>query len=171
MAITVEMMEAAARSGLSVVCSSCEKYWEARGKGILGDACLAIGRCGSPLIGDDFSEYRGIMTESAFGQFCFVCGKASVTRLRKHGHLREIGICAEHFSWMKDYAMRNPLLLRLGEKPEKKPLARKGSLLAEILKTEEDWANQEGREFDPQEVISELRAVGGHHGGSGQVGG
>ena len=96
MTITVEMMKAAAGSGLSVVCASCEKYWEARDKGIVGDACLAMRACGSPFANGSFEEYRGPMTEDVFKNACFVCGDPPVKAVAKTGSSRVMAICEKH---------------------------------------------------------------------------
>jgi len=153
MPISVDMMKAAAESGLSIVCASCEKYWGARQKGVPGDVCMASGQCGSPLAKDDFHEYKGVMTEDAFKSFCFVCGSPPVARLRKEGGVREIGVCKEHVEWMRDADMRSPAPALFGVAPRP---TKAGTLIDEILKTEEQWAEEDGREFDPKEVLDEL---------------
>ena len=165
MTITVEMMKAAANSGLSVVCASCELYWEARGKGIVGDACLALSNCGSPFAGGNFHEYRGVMTEDVFMRCCFVCGADAVKSVQKGGVGRKLGICATHFEWLQDPAMRGPKPLQLSTRPEKNYLdvdasSLKGhklppekSLLGQMLQTEKEWAHEDSVEFKPLELL------------------
>jgi len=151
MPITVAMMKAASASGLSAVCASCERYWEARERGIPGDRCLAPRPCGSPLSGDCFSDYRGILTAEAFQRFCFVCGGAATNRLRSSAWSRTIGVCDEHVRWLQDSEMRR----RLREKPKTNgfQLPPAGTLAGEILRTEKEWADRLGYEFRPEEIL------------------
>lgn len=165
MPISLEMMKEAARSGLSVVCASCELYWEARDKGILGDRCLAHDGCGSPLANGTFHEYRGPLTEDALKRFCFVCGSPAAKGLRRTGDPRMIGVCEEHFEWMNDPAMRRPLPADITDKEPKNylgidpkdlnghQLPREHSLLGTILKTEKEWADRAGYEFDAKKLL------------------
>jgi hypothetical protein len=165
MTITVDMMKAAANSGLSVVCSSCELYWDARGKGIVGDACLALSNCGSPFAGGNFHEYRGVMTEEVFRRCCFVCGEPSVKSVQKGGQGRVLGLCATHFEWMQDPAMRGPRPVQPTTRPEKNylnvdasdlkgvKLPPEKSLLGQMLKTEKEWADEDSVEFRPLELM------------------
>lgn len=80
--------------GLSAVCATCEKYWDARDKGVEGDACLAADGCGSPIAGDVFHEYRGPMTQ--FDKFCFACGNQATHAVRVDMYVRVIGVCGKH---------------------------------------------------------------------------
>lgn len=151
MPISIEMMKAAAAGGLSVVCASCEKYWNARVRGIPGDQCQASSGCRSPLLGGDFHEYRGFITEEAFGRFCFVCGADSVCRVRKTGSRRQVGICKEHVDWLVSELRKNP---RPASQPASSaPLPK---LMQAILDTEREWAEADHREFDPAEVFPGL---------------
>jgi len=165
MAITVEMMKAAAASGLSVVCASCERYWEARDKGLQGDVCLASAACGSPFAGGTFHEYQGPITKHVFKHNCFVCGDAAVKALAKPGSDRSIGICSKHFEWMNDPKMRKPQPVQLTTKPKKNfldvdeatlkghKLPPENSLLGEMLRTEKEWADADGNEFNPLSLM------------------
>ena len=85
---------AAVSGGLSVVCATCENYWEARDKGVPGGRCMARDGCGSPIAGDVFHEYRGPMTQ--FDRFCFVCGSAATHAVRVDQYVRVVGICSSH---------------------------------------------------------------------------
>jgi hypothetical protein len=157
MPITIEMMKAAARAGMSIVCASCERYWEARDKGIPGDQCASDKGCGSPLAGDYFHDYRGIMTTDAFRRFCFVCGEDATHRLDHPNWVRKIGVCREHVVWLKDPEMRRPkrsAATPLGSSDDALPPD--NTLLGAILKTEKEWADQDGREFDKNEIMGEL---------------
>lgn len=84
----------AVAGGLSAVCATCERYWEARDKGIPGDTCLATDGCGSPIAGDVFHEYRGPMTQ--FDRFCFACGNQATHAVRVDLYVRVVGVCTEH---------------------------------------------------------------------------
>lgn len=160
MPITAEMMKAAASSGLSVVCSSCELYWSAREKGIQGDRCLAQDGCGSPLSNGVFHEYRGPLTTEMLRRSCFVCGAPAVKGLRRNGNPRTVGICGQHAAWMGDPEMRRPVRTQITTKPQSNYLGidlkelnghrlpPETSLLGNILKTEKEWADEDGREFD-----------------------
>jgi len=158
MPITIEMMKAASRSGLSIVCASCERYWEARDKGIPGDQCASDSGCGSPLAGDYYHDYRGIMTTDAFMRFCFVCGEDATHRLDHPAWPRKIGVCREHVEWMKDPEMRRPKRgVSLDSGLNGKALPPENTLLGAILNTEKEWAEQDGREFDPDAIRDELQ--------------
>lgn len=90
---------AAVASGLSIVCATCEKYWEARDRGVPDDRCLAVDGCGSPIAGDVFHEYRGPMTQ--FDQFCFRCGDRATHAVRVDNSVRVIGVCSAHVEMIK----------------------------------------------------------------------
>ena len=156
MPITVAMMEAASASGLSAVCASCERYWEARERGVPGDRCAATRPCGSPLAGDYFNDYRGILTSDAFKRFCFVCANPAHHILRNPAWYRDIGVCSEHLSWMDDAVMRSPSREKLKSLNGFK-MPPRGTLLGEILHTEKEWAEQDGREFDLEEILGPSR--------------
>ena len=173
MPITVEMMKAAASSGLSVVCASCERYWEAREKKIAGDACLAMDGCGSPLAGDVFHEYRGPITEHVFKHNCFVCGDPAVKCLGVQHRQRVVGICQKHLEWLQDPEMRKPRPITLTTKKRNYlgvdedtlkgfKLPPEDSLFGQILKTEKEWADEDGVEFDP--TAPPLLGFGGGNG-------
>ena len=99
MAMDPTKVAMAVSSGLSIVCATCEKYWEARDKGIPDDSCLATDGCGSPIAGDVFHEYRGPMTQ--FDQFCFRCGDRATHAVRVDNSVRVIGVCSAHVEMIK----------------------------------------------------------------------
>lgn len=159
MPISLQMMQAAASSGLSVVCATCENYWNAREKGIVGDRCLSKSNCGSPFAGGTFHEYRGALTDDRFAACCFVCGDAATHRI-KRPNARSIGICLTHLAWMSDPTMRDPVPAKITDKVERnylgldaadlagRKLPPEQSLMGVILKTEKEWADQDGKPFD-----------------------
>ena len=99
MPLDAQRVAIAVARGLSVVCATCEKYWEARDAGVPDDRCLAVDGCGSPIAGDSFHEYRGPMVR--FDQFCFVCGNKSTHAIRVADSVRVVGCCAEHVELVK----------------------------------------------------------------------
>lgn len=160
MPITVALMQQAAARGLSVVCSTCQKYWQARDRGILGDRCLGKA-CGSPLAGDVFHEYSGAMTHEAMLDFCFVCGARSARALRIPGKTRMIGVCLDHLKFMFELV---PIGTVVGDAPtlvrvpggseflvEEITPARRPKLVEMMIETEREWANKYGWEFDPKD--------------------
>lgn len=100
MPLDPHLVEAAIKSGLSAVCSTCRKYWEGREKGLPEPRCTAVSKCGSPLAGDDFHEYDGPMTE--FDRWCFVCAKESKYGLKVRSGKRLIGVCDVHVRLLAD---------------------------------------------------------------------
>jgi len=89
----------AVESGLSAVCATCTKYWAARDRGIPGDRCLSNDGCGSPLVGDDFHDYDGPLTD--LKPFCFVCGSASKYGLLAKNKKRVVGVCKTHIDFVR----------------------------------------------------------------------
>lgn len=93
-------IEAAMASGLSMVCSLCTKYWDARDLGVPDGKCLAVDGCGSPIAGDVFHEFNGPITN--FEKFCFVCGDRATHGIRVDTHVRVIGCCKAHVELVKN---------------------------------------------------------------------
>ena len=85
--------------GLSVVCATCENFWNARDRGVPDGKCLSKNGCGSPIAGDVFHEYKGPMTQ--FDQFCFRCGNQATHALRVDNYVRVIGVCRDHVDMVK----------------------------------------------------------------------
>lgn len=100
MALDPHLVEAAVKSGLSMVCSTCSKYWEGREKGLPEPRCTAKTRCGSPIAGDDFHEYDGPLRE--FSRWCFVCAAPSKYGVRAPGRPRTLGVCAKHVGPLRE---------------------------------------------------------------------
>jgi len=161
----MEMRKAVAAQGLSIVCASCERYWEAREKGAVGDRCGSILTCGSPLVDRAFPEYRGFITEEAFGRFCFVCGADAIITLRKRLTLRKLGLCAAHRPWLEEERGDRtalPILdmkaaanyLKVDAKELKgHALPAEHSLAGTMLKTEKEWADRYGWDFSPLDLL------------------
>ena len=81
----------AVASGLSIVCSTCQNYWNAADRG--ASSCQERS-CGSPISGDVFHKYSGPMSQ--FDRFCFVCGNQATNAIRVGSLVRVIGCCHEH---------------------------------------------------------------------------
>lgn len=88
----------AVQSGVSIVCASCERYWEGRDRGLPEPKCTTPRPCGSPLAGHTFSEYRGPLT--TFDRWCFVCGSTAKYGV-KVGQSRPFGMCGEHIGLLE----------------------------------------------------------------------
>lgn len=104
---TAEQVEREARKHkLSIFCASCTRYWDARDRGIPGVQCASVAepRCGSPLAGGEFHDYKGPITD--FSRWCFVCGHPASQGIQAAGKQRVFGVCDQHL----------PFVLRL--KPE-----------------------------------------------------
>lgn len=100
--MTVDPLQLALASGLSMVCATCSKYRLAMEQGL--KQCLAVDGCGSPIIGDTFHEYEGPITD--FLKYCFVCGADSQKALAVKGHSRRIGVCLKHLDYVVSMAPR-----------------------------------------------------------------
>ncbi len=94
MPLNPNLVEALVRSGLSAVCATCSKYWEGRERGLPEPRCTSVKGCGSPMAGDDFSEYDGPLRE--LDQWCFVCARPSRYGVRIKNRARVIGVCEAH---------------------------------------------------------------------------
>jgi len=159
MTVPVQMMKAATAGGLSAVCSTCVRYWEARDRGIPGDACLGHA-CGSPIAGDDFHNYKGAMTDEAFAKFCFVCGDPATNHVRVVNRHRQIGVCDAHLKMLVELKAEGagqvpPILVR--KEGELVPVTRlvkpMKRLIDVIIETEMEWAEQDGREFKVEDLL------------------
>lgn len=88
----------AVRSGLCVVCATCENHWNA-----VDNGSLSCGRkCGGPMAGDVFHDYKGPMTDEAIAAFCFVCGNRSEYGIRVNDKRRVLGCCSVHVDLVKN---------------------------------------------------------------------
>ena len=142
-------------SGLSAVCATCRKYWEGRDKGLPGTRCTSRSRCGSPLAGDDFHEYDGLMG-TALDSWCFVCGVKSDYGVRVKGHVRVIGICKAHLPMLRELRPVDKLLApppievrtEEGKLVSLKPPPEKKSVAKAIFEVESYYAAKEGRKPD-----------------------
>lgn len=85
--ITKEQIEVEMRTGLSFVCSACEHWHEARDRG-LDVACNK--KCGGPMSGKGFPEYKGPYA-SSLSEYCFICGKKADASFNIENRL--LGVC------------------------------------------------------------------------------
>lgn len=145
----------AVQSGVSIVCATCQKYWQGRDKGLPGAECTATKPCGSPLAGGEFSEYVGPIT--VFDRWCFVCGDSATHGVRIAGKTRTFGMCDDHVQWLHQLApvdVDGPELEREVHRPDGSLVAasslvkkRKQSLGEFIYEVEKYYADKEGREL------------------------
>ena len=97
---------------------------------------------------------------------CFVCGADAATTLRKRLATRKFGVCAQHLPWLteeqeKRQARRMPRTDRaepnyLGVDVKAlggHRLPSEHSLLGTMLKTEREWADRYGWEFQPLQLL------------------
>lgn len=84
----------AVQGGLSIVCATCNKYWEGREKQLPEPMCAVKKPCGSPFASLTFPEYDGPMTN--FTRFCFVCGAKATKGVKVRDEARVIGMCETH---------------------------------------------------------------------------
>jgi len=100
MPLTQDKIAIAVAQGLSVICATCEKYWQARDLKIPDNRCLSQDSCGSPIAGDVFHEYRGPMTQ--FDRWCFVCGADATHAIRVDNSVRVVGCCGNHVDTVRN---------------------------------------------------------------------
>lgn len=138
--------------GLSAVCATCKKYWEARDKGVPGDACMTRIKCGSPISGDTFSDYDGPL-KGALHLWCFVCAKRADFGIQLNSRAAVIGACKDHIRYVET--------LRAVGRPDTRVevKAAKGSAPASVIPTKRSladainevegyYAKKEGRDPD-----------------------
>ena len=144
----------AVKSGVSIVCATCARYWEGREQGLPEPKCTVVKPCGSPFASLTFPEYDGPITD--FTLWCFVCGDTATKGVKVREELRVIGVCDDH---VKMLGKIEPVSLKLnGEdvidiidrrmgrvsqqqffgEPEK-------TLVQAMVETEAEWADEEGR--------------------------
>lgn len=141
----------AVQHGLSTVCATCQRYWEARDKGVPDDRCTSTTNCGSPLAGDDFHDYDGPIVD--FSQWCFICGEEPSCFLEKPGSKRVFGVCDKHkyvLASLTPVGMdrtRDPLVVRLGgaRKLASEVAQRKKSVFERIEETEREFEKERER--------------------------
>ena len=144
----------AVQSGLSPICGSCKKFWQARERNIPGDQCMSKDNCGGPMSGDTFHEYDGPITN--FTKWCFVCAEPSKFGIQVRGRARVIGACAEHIKLMGELRpVGTEAELKYGIKSEEGSTSLKQivgppkkSLFKAIQEVEDHFAEKEGR--DPE---------------------
>lgn len=91
----------AVQHGLSIVCATCERYWQGHE---LGTKCVTPGVCGSPLVGLTFPYYKGPITD--FSRWCFVCGAGATAGVSVARQPRVFGICRQHIRYFSELEPR-----------------------------------------------------------------
>lgn len=115
--------------GVSVICGTCQHYWNARERGIPGTGCMGRAGCGSPMAGDAFFDYDGPFTEEHMAQHCFVCNHPSVYGMVVVGKKRIIGVCEAHLDLVVSREVVAPLRV-VAEIPDKVVLVRAGMCIS-----------------------------------------
>lgn len=138
--------------GLSAVCATCQKYWEARDRGIPGTVCTTKIRCGSPMSGDSFSDYDGPL-KGALHLWCFVCAGKADFAIQVNGRVQKIGACKTHIQYVERLQAVGGPQSRVEVQGAKGDLAKrvttgKPSLGDAIKEVEDYYAKKEGRDPD-----------------------
>ena len=94
--------------GLSFVCSTCDRFWSAQQDfpRNLRPCHSPSGCCGSPLVHDTFSDYKGPL--AGFRNLCFVCGEPSAFGLQVRNKLGVVGVCRTHVDLVKRLKAQGP---------------------------------------------------------------
>lgn len=144
----------AVQGGLSIVCATCKHYWQGRERNLPGVRCTSTSKCGSPLVGDDFHDYNGPISD--FTQWCFMCGTAASYAVRANKSERLFGVCKEHALYLHEMrplemdstearTRDEALLVRTLQGVESRPYQlfglRKKTLREVISETEAEWAD------------------------------
>jgi len=66
MSVDAVKIDKAISGGLAAICAWCEHYWNGQA------GCGLQNRCGGPMVGMSFPEYRGAFNKA---RFCFICGR------------------------------------------------------------------------------------------------
>jgi len=90
----------AVQGGLSPVCATCKKYWDARERNVPGDTCMARQGCAGPISGGDFHEYEGPITDMS--RWCFICAESAKYGVQVTGSPRVVGVCEDHVRKLAD---------------------------------------------------------------------
>lgn len=93
--ITPEEVYKSIVSGMNVVCSFCEHYYEARDKFGEGSDC-GVTKCGGPMVGRNFPEYKGPLDRSKFKSICLCCGSSDISYFILIKGEKSFGICNTH---------------------------------------------------------------------------
>lgn len=145
MPLDSDLIAAEIKLGLSIICSTCRKYWKGKDAGLAGCGV----NCGGPISGKDFSEYDGDLPDLI--QWCFVCGADSYYALQVGQSERRIGVCQTHVSHLHEmvpkdgvvtegqlFAARNGSMVsvsRLVQKPK--------TLLQTMAEQEKQWQDED----------------------------
>lgn len=141
----------AIQSGVSIVCATCDRYWEGRAQSLPEPRCSVQKPCGSPFAGLTFPEYKGPMTD--FSAWCFVCGAKATKGVRMKNKSRVIGMCETHIPML---GQMEPIGLTpngktvadiVDSKGRRIPLSRyfgtpKKTLMQTIMETEAEFAEK-----------------------------
>jgi hypothetical protein len=145
-----KLIAAEVASGVSPVCATCKRFWEGRANDLPRPKCTAKKHCGSPIVGDTFSEYEGPMTD--FTGWCFMCAGNSDYAVKVRSEERLIGVCKAHVSKLNELQGGTQedatAVLMIHTPQERVPLLQllprpKKGLLQAIMATEAEWAEED----------------------------
>lgn len=80
---------------LSFLCKTCHWYKKAREVNF-HTTCLSVNGCCSPINKGNFHEYKSEIPRENLHQFCFVCGKDSMIKIKIRNKEGIFGLCTEH---------------------------------------------------------------------------
>lgn len=152
----IKIAQAVEKFKIPVICATCNKYWQARDRGLPEPQCLAVDNCTSPIGGGNFHEYEGPIPD--FRIWCFVCGSSCSKYIFVKGKQRIFGICDLHLEDAKTLVpvgIENPEVLEryYVENNQVKPLNigtqpfRKIGLIETINEVEGYYAKKNNQEW------------------------
>lgn len=139
--------------GVSPICATCARYWEGRAAGLPRPRCTTKQFCGSPIAGDTFSQYDGIITD--FTRWCFVCAAEADFAVQVRNEERKVGVCKGHVRMLNELEAAevgdSSSLLVVCTGRERLPLLQllpkpKKTLFQKIAETEAEFVAEERRE-------------------------
>jgi len=144
----------AVKSGVSIVCATCSRYWEGREQGLPEPKCTVVRPCGSPFASLTFPEYAGPITD--FTRFCFVCGALATKGLKVREEPRVIGMCDAHVQMLgkiepiglklNGEAVADIIDHHMGRVSQQQFFGKpKKTLVQTMVETEAEWADEEKR--------------------------
>ena len=148
----IAKIEKVVAAGTSIVCATCRHFWEARDKS--RPNCGE--KCGGPIAGKDFPQYKGPLNGDRLRDWCFVCGQDSGYGLKIPESSRIIGVCEAHLEYLvrlrpsKDTRSRGSLFATDGDttiQVHRLIRSPKKTLIEEIYEVEKYFAEKEGRTF------------------------
>jgi hypothetical protein len=104
--MNLDLVEILLKNGFALPCSACEHMHKKFADGV--SAC-GVADCAGPYRNQTYPKYKGVITESAFADFCFHCGARSDHGIKIGSEERVIGVCAQHLSSFAKYETREEM--------------------------------------------------------------